>query len=245
MTKTSLYCKLEFMKDQIISGTAARRAAAYWFIDGLPEIVAGLGFAVLAGAAVWFDQIRPHRWPERTAFAAISIVALSVVFVCDRRIILFLKSHLTFPRTGYVRPPGNWEEVSQKEIILSLGLTGEPRPPDQNVTRFRSSTIFVLVCGNVVAGIIAVPVGLPIAMTAVAILLYALHRDSERPYHWASVLPLPLAGLAAMQLHMSQDANAWCAVLLGGVWLAAQGLWRLAGYMRRHPRYEPAGDARP
>jgi len=233
------------MKDQIIPGTAARRAAAYWFIDGLPEIVAGLGFAAFAGAAVWFDQIRPHRWPERTAFGAIAIMALLVVFVCDRRIILFLKSHLTFPRTGYVRPPSDWGEVSQKEMILSLGLTGERRPPDQNVTRFRSSTIFVLMCGNFLAGAIAVPVGLPIALTAVAILLYALHRGSERPYHWASVLPLPVAGLAAMQLRMSQDANSWTAILLGGLWLAAQGVWRLAGYMRRHPRYETAGDARP
>ncbi len=140
-------------------GTAGRRAAAYWFLDGLPEIVAGLGFVVLAGAAVWFDQVRPHTWSDRTAFGAVEIAALMVVYVWDRSINLFLKSRLTFPRTGYVRPPSNWDQVSQQETVLSLGLAGERRPPDQNVTNFRTSTIFVLICGNLLAGIIAVPVG--------------------------------------------------------------------------------------
>ncbi|MDR3702454.1 MAG: hypothetical protein P4L56_22590 [Candidatus Sulfopaludibacter sp.] len=233
------------MKDQLAPGTAGRRAAAYWFIDGLPEIVAGLGFVALAAAAVWFGHFRPRTWSARTAFGAIEIAALMVVYVWDRSINLLLKSRLTFPRTGYVRPPGNWDEVSQKETVLSLGLTAKSRPPDQNVTHFRSSTIFVLICGNLLAGLIAVPVGLPIAMSVVAILLYALHRGSERPYHWVSVLPLPVAGLGAMQLHMSQDDNAWIALLLGGAWLAAQGVFRLLGYVRRHPKCEPAESVRP
>jgi hypothetical protein len=222
------------MKEQLFPDTPGRRAAAYWFIDGLPEIVAGIGFVGLGGGTVWFGQFRPHSWSDRTAFVALGLVSLVVVFVYGRSIMLFLKSRVTFPRTGYVTPPS--DEEPKGATIITLGLAGEQRPPDQNVTRFRSSTIAVIFSGNVVAGVIAKPIGVPIAMSAVAVLLYALHRNSERPYHWASVLPLPAAGIGAMLLHMPQDANAWTAVLIGGLWLAAQGAWRLIGYVRRHPR---------
>lgn len=47
-----------------------------------------------------------------------------------------------------------------------------------------------------------------------------------------------------MFLHMKQEANAWTAVLIGGVWLAAQGGWRLIGYVRRHPS-APVESLRP
>jgi hypothetical protein len=75
-------------------------------------------------------------------------------------------------------------------------------------------------------------------MSVVAFLLYVLNRGSERPYHWASVLPLPAAGLAAMFLHMGRDENTFAAILIGGAWLAAQGTWRLLGYLRRNPGNE-------
>jgi hypothetical protein len=233
------------MTEQRFPDTPSRRAAAYWFIDGLPEIVAGIGFVALGGGLLWFHQIQPHSWSVRVAFVALGIMSLMIVFVYDRSIGLFLKSRVTFPRTGYVRPPSDWEQVSQRETFISLGLGGDRRPPDQNVTHFRSSTVRVVICGQVLAGLVAKPIGLPIAMSAVAILVYALHRNSERPYHWASVLPLPAAGLGAMCLHMGQDDNSWTAVLIGGVWLSAQGAWRLLGYMRRHPNCEPVESLRP
>ena len=175
---------------------------------------------------------------------AFGLISLRIVFSYHRAITLFLKSRVTFPRTGYVRPPSDWEAVSGRETVISLGLGGQ-RAPDQNITRFRSSTIGVVICGQLLAGVVGKPIGIPIAMSAVAVLLYGLHRHSERPYHWASVLSLPLAGIGAMCLRMDQDENAWTAVLLGGAWLAAQGAWRLLGYLRRHPNYETGGMLRP
>jgi hypothetical protein len=216
-----------------------RRAAAYWFMDGLPEIVAGLGFVLLGSVAIWFDHVRPHLWWMRAVFLAIGFVALGAIFFYGRSISLYLKSRITFPRTGYVRPPSDWEAVSQREIVIGLGLEGAQPPPDQNITHFRSSTLAVVVAGNVIAGVIGEPIGLPIAMCVVAVLFYALHRESERPYYWASVLPLPLAGMGAMLLHMGRDANAWTAVVIGGLWLAAQGGWELICYTRGHPRCVP------
>jgi len=184
------------MKEQPFSDTPGRRAAAYWFIDGLPEIVSGIGLAALGGVrcgSIGFNHTHGPR-SLRVAFLALGLLSLMVVFTYDRSISLFLKSRVTFPRTGYVRPPSNWEEVSGQETVMSLGLTGGQRPADQNVTRFRSSTIGVVICSYMLAGVIATPIGLPITMSVVAILLYVLHHKSERPYHWVSVLPLPRRG---------------------------------------------------
>jgi hypothetical protein len=231
------------MEDRFLD-MPGRRAAAYWFIDGLPELVAGTGLVAFGGGLMWFHQFHPRTWPLRVAFLAFELISLLVVFTYHRSISLFLKSRVTFPRTGYVRPPSDWEDVSGRETVISLGLGGQ-RAPDQNTTRFRSSTIGVVICGQMLAGVIARPIGILIAMSAVAVLLYVLHRQSERPYHWASVLPLPLAGIGAMWLRMDQDESPWAAVLIGGVWLAAQGAWRLLGYVRRHPKYETEGILRP
>jgi len=224
------------MAEQISSETPGRRAAAYWFIDGLPEIVAGAGLVALGGGAVLFHQIEPHSWPFRVTFLVLAFVSLTVVFGLHRSISLFLKSRVTFPRTGYVRPPSEYEEVAKRESVLTLGLEGDARPPDQNVTRFRCSTVCVIICAPMLAGVIPNSFGLPIALSGMAILLYVLHRNSERPYPWASVLLLPAAGIGTMLLRMSQDENAWAATLIGGVWLAAQGAWRLLGYVCRNPK---------
>lgn len=224
------------MGEQSFPETPGRRAAAYWFIDGLPEVVAGAGLVALGGGAVWFHQIKPYSWPVRVTFLVLGLVSLMVVFGLNRSISLWLKSHVTFPRTGYVRPPCEWEEVAEKETVLTLGLEGGAPPPDRNVTRFRISTIGVIICAQFLAGVVPNPFGLPIAMSGAAMLLYLLHRNSERPYHWAAVLLLAAAGFGAMLLRMSQDENSWAAILIGGVWLAAQGAWRLLGYVRRNPR---------
>jgi hypothetical protein len=233
------------MQEQSFPNSPGRRAAAYWFIDGLPEIVAGVGFVAFGGGAVWFGQAHPHSWSVRAVFLALALISLLVVFAFDRPINLFLKSRVTFPRTGYVRPPADLDQVSQREVVISLGLVGDERPPDQNVTNFRTSTISVVILGNILAGAIAKPVGLPIALTLVAVVLYALHRHSERPYHWASVLLLPATGMGAMFLNMEQRTNDWLAVLIGGAWLCGQGAWRLLGYLHRYPKGEPAESLRP
>ncbi len=118
------------MKEQPLPDTPGRRAAAYWFIDGLPEIVAGAGLAALGGGAVWFGQFHPRSWPVRAGFLALGFISMMVVYAFHRSISLFLKSHLTFPRTGYVSPPSDWEDVSKRETVMSLGLMDGQRPPE-------------------------------------------------------------------------------------------------------------------
>src|SRR4051794_22670058 len=105
------------MKDRT-TDTPSRRAAGYWFIDGLPELVAGIGLVMLAGSLIWLHQIHPSGWPIRLGFSVFVLISLGVVFTYHRPITLFLKSRLTFPRTGYVRPPEDWETVSGREPVI-------------------------------------------------------------------------------------------------------------------------------
>ena len=186
------------MKDKLPE-SAGSRAAAYWFIDGFQEMITGGAFFLFGTVAIWYEWYKPQHpdlWVKGALVAAVLIFFLLVLFAWDRRVLLFLKSWVTFPRTGYVRPPVMLEPGYEKPI--SLGLTSHQAPADQNVTIFDIASRSVLLFGWALAYGIARPIGIPVALTLVAILLYLLNRKGEHPYHWASLLLLPLAGLAAM-----------------------------------------------
>ena len=215
--------------------SAGRRAAAYWFSDGLPEIVAGTGLAALGGGLLWFHRNRPDAIQDRLLYILPLLAVVVLVFTFQRSINLYLKSRVTFPRTGYVRPPT--QEAPQTEGLTTLELKGQPqRPPSENVTRFRYVVVNLLICGFALGGAFEQPVGIPIALTVLAVLLYTGSRNSERPYHWASMLLLPLMGLFVMPLSLNGRGNSAAALLVGGAWLAGQGLWRLVFYLRLHPK---------
>ena len=82
---------------------------------------------------------------------------------------------VTYPRTGYVRPPVPVEQAALSETIISLGL-GQQAPPDENVTGYRAHTMVILLLGRVAYNIISRPWGLPLTMSAVALALYFLSR---------------------------------------------------------------------
>ena len=214
-------------------------------MDGLPEIVAGLIFIAMGCGSLYLNNAHLHpRW-VRATIGAIDVALVLVIVVFSRSIDLFLKSRITFPRTGYVQAPRDWREESEQDTVMSLGLTGDSRPPNQNVTRFTDSIFAAVILAQIIARVIARPIGLAVAMSSAAVLLYVLRRHSERPYHWASVLLLPLGGIAAMRLPMGADDYPWAATLIGGAWLALQGAWRLIGYVRRYPRHAPLESVRP
>ncbi|HWQ53930.1 MAG TPA: hypothetical protein VN442_09605 [Bryobacteraceae bacterium] len=170
--------------------------------------------------------------------AAVLIILL-VLFAWDRRIALFLKSRVTFPRTGYVRPPVVLDGGSYDNPI-GLGLTSYQAPPDENVTVFRIASRVVLVFGWALAQGIARPVGIPVALALVAILLYLFNRKGEHPYHWTSLLLLPLAGLVAVPFSPpGGEIDGQITLAIEGAWLAARGTWPLTRYLRAHPRPQP------
>ena len=65
------------------------------------------------------------------------------------------------------------------------------------------------------------------------------------PERWAPLVRHSSGERVYEQICDQQDVNAWTTVLIGGVWLVAQGGWRLIGYVRRHPSTPPLESFRP
>ena len=80
-----------------------RRAASYWYVDGLPEILFGLTLVIMAALAFLWRRYTARSWREFDWI--IVCVGFTVYFLMERGVLDFLKSHVTYPRTGYVQPP--------------------------------------------------------------------------------------------------------------------------------------------
>lgn len=99
-----------------------RRAAQYWFIDGLAELGIGL-FFLLLGAMFWFwDSLAATPW----GFAVFFLAAFGAAFAA-RRVIQGIKERSTYPRTGYAapvrRPKNRWTNaIFIAFIVLILVL---------------------------------------------------------------------------------------------------------------------------
>src|ERR1017187_1883330 len=98
------------MKDQSSTQPASygRRAASYWFVDGLPELLFGLALVIMAALVFLWRMYAPKPWIRFDWL--ILAVGFILYFLMERRGLDFLKSRVTYPRTGYVQPPeeGQW-----------------------------------------------------------------------------------------------------------------------------------------
>lgn len=233
------------MRDQIASQSPGRRAAAYWFADGLPE----LGFGVLyliwsaVGIAWGFDPKAP--WRRGSVIAA--AVAFLLFFIWDRRVLEFFKARMTYPRTGYARPPAD----AGAAIADPCAFPPRPVPVDENVTHFRTRTAFLFfvamqmvemtaMMGNGEPKWWAVPVFTCIA----AALEYWWNRDEPRRYAGWTIVPIAVAGVLSIAWNLPGRSRQFVPLLIGGAWLAAHGAWTLAGYLRSNPRQPAIHDAR-
>jgi len=213
-----------------------RRAASYWFVDGLPDILAGMTLLIFGALGLWW-RIHARRPSSQFDFFFLA-AGLLLLFWKGRAILDFLKARVTYPRTGYVQPPEELSETpaGRSDTLITLSLRPAP-PPDENVTRFQSRTVMVILWWCFLLS------GLNpwkrwyalLAMPALEVTLYALNRRSERPFRWWSALILALTGPALLWLDVAPRLQPTLPLLLAGVWLVAQGACTLVGYLRANP----------
>jgi hypothetical protein len=217
------------MKDASVS--YGRRAAAYWFADGLPEILSGLALVITAAMAFTWRIYAPKSSEEFDRL--IVFAGIILYFLVERRVLDFLKSHVTYPRTGYVQPPEETQLRVQTLTVLSL----RPDPPaKENVTFFKWRVVGLIWWVFWVA--IGIPAGrwvMPVLMAALAVALYAVNRRSEHPYRWWSALILGLTGLVFVWVDVPAPLQRPLPLLLAGGWLLAQGACTLVHYLRANP----------
>ena len=211
-----------------------RRAASYWFVDGLPDILLGMTLLIFGGVGLWWG-IHLSKSATQPDFFLIAAGVL-LLYWKERGILDFLKSRLTYPRSGYVRPPEDLSEIGLPNTLTALSLKPWP-PSDENVTHFRTRTVLVvfwwclLLCRdsrwNRWFTLLATP--------ALAVALYAWNRNSEHPYRWWSTLILALTGPTLLLTEAPLPVQPLLMPLLAGVWLVAQGACTLVGYLRANP----------
>jgi hypothetical protein len=247
LTRTSLQRKLNCMENDSAGPTPsyAQRAAAYWSVDGLPEILRGLTFVILFAVPCLWRIYAPAHWPR--AGALISFTGLFLYFFGAERIVLdFLKSRITYPRTGYVQPPEQDWFGSRTPVPLSLRpsqpyflSTFSPSPTvSENATSFWPGNVRPLLGFSVLCMFGQDLLGhwlVPIAMPALAVTLYVVNRNSERPYSWWWALILALTGLVSLWVDVPAALLGWLPFLLAGGWLVALGAYTLVNYLRMNP----------
>jgi hypothetical protein len=222
-----------------------QRAASYWSVDGLPEILRGLAFVILFAVPCLWRIYAPTHWPR--AGSLISFTGLFLYFFGAERVVLdFLKSRITYPRTGYVQPPERDWFGSRTPVPLSLRpsqpyflSTFSPSPTvSENATSFWPRNVrpllgFSVLClaGRELLGHWLVP----LAMPALAVTLYVVNRNSELPYSWWWALILALTGLPFLWVNVPAALLGGLPFLLAGGWLVGQGAYRLVNYLRMNP----------
>ncbi|MGB7759484.1 MAG: hypothetical protein WBL61_06630 [Bryobacteraceae bacterium] len=218
--------------------SAGRRAASYWFVDGLPDIVLGMTLLLFGalGLGLCMRMRKPTTWLDLYSIEA----GLILVLWKGRNVVDFLKSRVTYPRTGYVQPPQDIPEmfVGQPSLLIALSLRPGP-PPDENVTRFDTRTVLVVFWWSVILFVAAANPWhrwyTPFAMLPLAIALYGWNRRTERPYQWWSALILALTGPMLMSLDLGPLLEPLLLPLLAGAWLVTNGAFTLVRYLRANP----------
>jgi len=214
--------------------SAGRRAAAYWFADGLPDIVFGMTLLLFGALGLWWC-LHMREPARQTRLDFFFITAGVILFYWKgRQVVDLLKSRLTYLRTGYVQPPEDVWDASRQ--LISLSLRPGP-PPDENVTHFNKRTVNVLQtwCFLFLGQYPWSHWYTLLAMPVLAVVLYALNRNSEHPYRWWSTLILALSGPTLVWLDVPPILQPLLMPLLAGVWLVVQGACTLAGYLRANP----------
>jgi hypothetical protein len=99
-----------------------RRAQSYWYTDGLAEI--GLAFISLVLSMYFYGQaiLPPGSWFYRILDVGFLLILLGTGILV-RKLILKLKTRLTYPRSGYVsyRAPKTYHLIGATLLAMLIG----------------------------------------------------------------------------------------------------------------------------
>jgi hypothetical protein len=203
---------------------AQRRAQRYRYSDGIGELVTGSALA-LAGSGFLIAYLL-----DSDVLRIVSLVVAFSLVPLGLWTVRLLKGRITYPRTGYVRPPQPRLTYAQRFganalfalIVMPLVREHFGRALDTDTMTGRA--IFL--------GWVALMVA-PLAVMAVRLRLYRLL------FIVATALAI---GTACLLLHIPSAIMIDLLFATTGVASVATGAWALHGYLRKHPRPELDGE---
>jgi hypothetical protein len=210
---------------------AKRRARDYWDIDGLPALLAG-ATTVLLG--VIFLPLDSHRLGD-----LVLVFCTLFILTDSKRTLEWLKTRITYPRTGYVTPPKVPPHIERDPYTI-ISITKEPEEQkllalaEGRASRkalefsdFPFPRILVLWLFFSFTGWLA-------SLACLEIALRFWWRNKKDP-PWFEIAGAAIAALLSAILTVS-DRRRFCIVLIVfGVSGMLKGATLLIHYLRQHP----------
>jgi len=210
---------------------ARRRARDYWDIDGLPALLAG-AYTVLVGL-IWLPTDRP--WP-----GAVFVLWLGAwVFVAEIKGTLeWLKSRITYPRTGYVAPPKAGPDAERDPYTI-ISIMKEPgaqellAPLEGRASRrafefsdFPFSLLLLWWFFSFNSWIAS--------LSCLATALWFWWKNKKDP-PWFEIAGAAIAGLLSAILTVSDRRRLCIVLIVFGASSMVKGATLLIRYLRQHP----------
>lgn len=222
---------------------AERRAWNYWFVDGLPNLLAGILCILLAIVFLLLSGPPHNRSPLVIVFVFVAFGIYFIVFFRFRQTLEWLKKRITYPRTGYIAAPyfANTSAPSADLVMLNLSGVGEK---ETNVSllvsedlRWRLWIMLATVIAEPLAGkFIASHILCVVAGCAGGLLVWLASRKDPRK-SWAVVFgllfPQYYIGYVSDHLHALEGAAFFQAGV--GFVLALMGAIMFIRYLHRNP----------
>jgi hypothetical protein len=223
---------------------AESRAWSYWFVDGLPHLMAGSLCLLLGVVVVTLSSPRHTRSPLVIAFVASALLVYCVVFLRLRRTLEWLKSRITYPRTGYAAAPYFMETSTAPVDLVMLNLSGAKQKETMTSLlasedlRWRLWVMLAILVAEPLAGkFISSHVLCVFAGCVAGLLAWIVSRKDPRK-SWAVVFGLIFAQIYTLNfLDMLHNHRAGIGYFQAGVGfvLALAGAIALTRYLRRNP----------
>ena len=213
---------------------ARRRARDYWDIDGLPALLAGT--ATVSYGVLWLPT--DHHLPRWWGVALLGLFALLLLSE-SKRALEWLKSRITYPRTGYVPPPQAGPDAERDPYTI-ISIMKEPgaqellEPLEGRASRrafefsdFPFFTLLLLWWFFSFNSWIA-------SLSCLATALWFWWKNKKDP-PWFEIAGAAIAGLLSAILTVS-DRSRFCIVLIVfGASSMAKGATLLIRYLLQHP----------
>lgn len=221
---------------------AESRSWSYWFGDGLPYLTAGILCLLLSTTFLAAVHYRTAHFRVALALILLIYVFLGTVFIRLRQTLVWLKSRITYRRTGYVPPPYFTETDAPPADLVMLNLSGvrekETRTPMlvSEDLRWRVwATLPIFIAEPLAGHFIPNHALCALAGCAGGFVAWLVSRKDPRK-SWAVVVGLLFAQVYTFDFfNLPRIEGAFC--FLGGVGfvLALTGAIALTRYLRANP----------
>ena len=213
---------------------AEQRAWHYWFSDGLTNVVAGIGCLLLS-----FCLLYPPHWPPTApsliAWAA-ALWLYGAIVLRHRQIVEWLKSQMTYPRTGYAKTPA--DAICPGPLTLSLRSTALTSDELERFRLQRRKTFYLMLGLIVVSALVElIAIRQRWVWLAAGLIVCAATILARKQFHMSWIVPTGFALLGSLMtfFHPSLDKAPALFVVGWGVIFVLDGTFTFIRYLWLNP----------